>query len=194
MRQKGYLKILETMVHMMADRLTTDYHSQSWVINHYFQNAKEHLERNGVIGKEENMKVMISLPMNGRTDEEIKAEWNRYADKLKELHIDVVDTVFDYIVPENTRYQGVYYLSKTMDIMANVDAVFFAEGWSAARGCRIERKICEEYNIKILDSNFLKLPHDEVCIRTYADSMPMQEFNTATRQFEGISNHIPIID
>lgn len=42
-------------------------------------------------------------------------------------------------------------------MIGKVDAVLFADGWQQARGCVIERKICEHYNIKILDEDFLKL-------------------------------------
>ena len=52
-------------------------------------------------------------------------------------------------------HPGLFYLAKSIDAMANVDAVYFAENWSTARGCRIERKICENYGVKALESDFL---------------------------------------
>ena len=42
--------------------------------------------------------------------------------------------------------------------MHNVDAVYFDDGWEKARGCRIERNICNEYDIKILDESFCIQP------------------------------------
>lgn len=39
--------------------------------------------------------------------------------------------------------------------MGRVDAVYFANDWQKARGCRIERMIAREYGIKILDTDFL---------------------------------------
>ena len=41
-----------------------------------------------------------------------------------------------------------------MNFLSDVDAVYFVDGWQSARGCRIERKICEEYDIMILDNSF----------------------------------------
>lgn len=46
-------------------------------------------------------------------------------------------------------------MAKSIDAMANVDAVYFAEGWAKARGCRLERMVCQNYGVKILDSDFL---------------------------------------
>ena len=42
--------------------------------------------------------------------------------------------------------------------MHNVEAVYFDDGWEKARGCRIERNICNEYDIKILDESFFMQP------------------------------------
>lgn len=41
-------------------------------------------------------------------------------------------------------------------MIGKVDAVLFVDGWQQARGCCIEHRVCEYYNIKILDENFLK--------------------------------------
>ena len=61
-------QIYNIMIHDMADQLTTDYHGQSWIINYYFQKAKQKLK-----GGKPVMKVMISLPMNGRSNDEVRA-------------------------------------------------------------------------------------------------------------------------
>ena len=104
------------------------------------------------------MKVMISLPMNGRKNDEIKERIKELKEKFAKLHIDVVDSfITDEI--EDSNYPGVYCLGRTlMKFMHNVDAVYFDDGWFEARGCRIERNICNEYNIKILDESFFIQP------------------------------------
>ena len=81
-------------------------------------------------------------------------ERERIIEAFEKLHIDVVDTMFmDEAIGYN--HPGLFYLAKSIDAMANVDAVYFAENWSTARGCRIERKICESYGVKALESDFL---------------------------------------
>lgn len=104
------------------------------------------------------MKIMISLPMYGRKDEEVIERINELKEKFSILHIDVVDSFLNEPCPEGTNKPGVYYLGRTlMKFLSNVDAVYFDEGWEEARGCRIERKICEEYGILILDDRKIKI-------------------------------------
>ena len=40
--------------------------------------------------------------------------------------------------------------------MAQVDAIYFMEGWEKSRGCRVEIKVAEEYGLKILETDFLE--------------------------------------
>ena len=106
------------------------------------------------------MKVMISQPMNGIPDDEIRRIRLELIEKFNKMHIEVIDSFFTEEAPEGTYYPNVFYLGRTiMQAICNVDAVYFVKGWNNARGCRIERKICEEYGIKILDENFFKNEH-----------------------------------
>jgi len=190
-----YVKVLEAAVHKMAEQLTTDYHGVPWVVNHYI---KEGI--NDVEGRK-NMKVMISQPMNGVPDEEVKKIQQDLKEKFAKLHIEVIDSfITDEIKDSN--HPGVYYLGRTlMNFMHDIDAVYFVEGWNKARGCRIERHICEEYGIKILDWKFFQDPRDyeETHIKHSFDgvrimpckSEPQKEQYQITCSEE---NHIPRID
>ena len=115
------------------------------------------------------MKVMISLPMNGRKNEEIKERMKELKEKFAKLHIDVIDSFLTDEI-ENSYHPGVYYLGRTLtQFMHNVDAVYFDDGWEKARGCRIENAVCQEYGIKILTSDFLfesTQPHIKNCMDT----------------------------
>ena len=62
---------------------------------------------------------------------------------------------------ETYNHPALYYIAKSIDVMGKVDAVYFAYDWQTARGCRIERKICQEYGIKILEYDFLDEIKDE---------------------------------
>lgn len=108
------------------------------------------------------MKVMISMPMNGRKEEDIKRERDKIIEKFKKLHIEVVDTLFNEDVPEGEYYKPtLYYMAKSIDAIGKVDAVYFAKGWSYARGCLIERDICRSYGVKILDPDFIDIEEEE---------------------------------
>ena len=104
------------------------------------------------------MRVMISLPMNGRKNDEIKERIKELKEKFAKLHIDVIDSFLTDEI-EGSNHPGVYYLGRTLtQFMHNVDAVYFDDGWEKARGCRIENAICQEYGIKILTPDFLFEP------------------------------------
>ena len=80
------------------------------------------------------MKVMISMPMAGKNDDIVKKEFNDIVEKFKKLHIEVVDTYFTDDTTNVSR-PGIYFLSKSISAMEDVDAVYFADGWRNARGC-----------------------------------------------------------
>lgn len=90
------------------------------------------------------MKVMISQPMNGLTDEEIKAEREEVI-KVINPEWKVLNTLFD-VEFDNP----IYYLAKSIEKLAEADAVIFVPGWEKARGCKIEYEIAKAYGKFIL--------------------------------------------
>lgn len=105
------------------------------------------------------MKVMISQPMNGKSEEQIKNVRNEIISKFNKMHIEVIDTLFKEEPPANCN-QAVYYLGKSISAMKDIDAIYMCEGWREARGCRLEHAVAMEYGIKILYSDFFH--NDEV--------------------------------
>lgn len=104
------------------------------------------------------MIVMISQPMNGKTNEQIREERADIIKRFKELHIDVLDTIIEETADPKTYneyHPALFYMAKSIEFMARVDAVYFAKGWQEAKGCRLEREIAKTYNVKILDEEFL---------------------------------------
>lgn len=96
------------------------------------------------------MKLMISQPMRGKTNEQIKAERAELVKKLEAEGHEVVDTVFD-LTPKGVD-EAIYFLSKSIEFISQVDGLVFMPGWNAARGCRIEYQVAVEYGkfIKLL--------------------------------------------
>lgn len=192
-------QIYNIMIHDMADQLTTDYHGQSWIINYYFQKAKQKLK-----GGKPIMKVMISQPMSGVPDSEVKRIQSELKEKFEKYHIEVVDSFLTEEV-EQSNHPGVFYLGKTLtNLMHNVDAVYFVKEWQSARGCRIEREICKEYGIMILDETFFR-QENEVHIKPQfgmdkIQIMPCKNENQkyVVEMLSGTTpdayNHIPRID
>ena len=94
-------------------------------------------------------KVFISLPMNGKTVEEVRTEmqrayWNLKT-RLPELHglsSVMLESCFEDFKSDNP----IKYLAKSIEVLADADIILFCKGWERARGCRIEHRIAEEYN------------------------------------------------
>ncbi len=94
------------------------------------------------------MKVFISQPMNGKTDEQIREERRiveiRLHRKLNEK-FEILDTVFD--LDEGTH--PLVYLGKSIEILAQADLAYFMKNWDEARGCMIEHLCATRYGIDI---------------------------------------------
>lgn len=101
------------------------------------------------------MRVMISQPMRGKTEEQIREERKAITEKFNNMHIEVIDTIFIEEAPESNN-AGVYYLGRSIQEMAEADALFMCDGWREARGCKIEYEVAKSYGIKILYSDFFE--------------------------------------
>ena len=88
------------------------------------------------------MKIMISQPMRGKTEKEIKDEREALVRELQEEGHEVLETVFEdfdcYASP-------IAYLARSIEFLDKADAVVFMKGWENARGCRIEYQIAKDY-------------------------------------------------
>lgn len=92
-------------------------------------------------------KLFISQPMNGKTDEEIKAEREIAIKNAQEIigeEVEVIDSFFEK-APHDAR--PLWFLGKSLELMATADVVYFVEGWKNARGCKIEHECAVEYGI-----------------------------------------------
>ena len=104
------------------------------------------------------MKVMISQPMNGVPDSEVRKTQNDLKERFAKYNIEVIDSFMTGVPDTEIKNPRLFYLGRTIqNFLSDVDAVYFCTGWERAKGCRIERCICEEYGIPILDDSFFKL-------------------------------------
>lgn len=97
------------------------------------------------------IKVFISQPMHDRTDEQIKAEREKIVKHLEYIYnerIYVIDSFF-----EKTPHEAkpLWFLGKSIQLLADADIVYFAEGWENYRGCCIEHTCAKEYGIEIVN-------------------------------------------
>lgn len=96
-------------------------------------------------------KIMISQPMKGKTNEQIKEERKVLVSELENEGYEVLDTVFD--TAPKVIDEAVWYLSKSIEYLAQADVVFFMKGWQYSRGCKIEHEVAVEYGKKVIYEN-----------------------------------------
>lgn len=96
-------------------------------------------------------KIMISQPMRGKTNKLIKEERKVLVQEFKDRGYEVLDTVFDE-APKNVD-EAVWYLSKSIEYLAQADVILFMKGWEKARGCKIEHQIAVAYDKEIIYEN-----------------------------------------
>ena len=111
------------------------------------------------------LKVFISQPMNGKSDDEIQFTRSIIMYKLNHLRFSIrdvqnknmadtlanwngkfelIDTIFDDF---ETNTPPLFYLGESIKALGSADIVIFAPDWQYARGCRIEHACCELYNL-----------------------------------------------
>lgn len=90
------------------------------------------------------MKIMISQPMRGKTEEQIKAEREELVEKLMKEGHEVVNSIFTDKPPINCD-KAVWFLGRSIELMSKVDGLVCMQGWEDARGCRIEEQCAREY-------------------------------------------------
>ena len=98
-------------------------------------------------------KVFISMPMNGKTDEEIVKEFKSIKKRVLELFdgCQVIDSVFSNFDLDNNANTPIHYLGRSIELLADADVVYFAKGWEKARGCLIEYQVAKTYGKTYVD-------------------------------------------
>ena len=97
-------------------------------------------------------KLFISQPMKGKSDEEILKERNKAiaeAERLCDDTVEVLDSFFQY-VPADAK--PLWFLGKSLELLAKADVAYFAPGWADARGCKIENLCAVEYGIDRIEA------------------------------------------
>lgn len=93
------------------------------------------------------MKVFISQPMYGLSDEEVLATRAEAVEFVSRAYgeVEVIESYIHENVPANAG--RLWHLGESIKLMSEAELVVFCPGYECARGCRVEEKICEEYHI-----------------------------------------------
>ena len=103
------------------------------------------------------MKEMLSQPMAGKSEEEIRATREKAIKALEKRNYEIVNTLFtdEWYSSDKMKERGVVqiplcFLAKSLENMSLCHAVYFCKGWEQARGCRIEHDAAVAYGLTIL--------------------------------------------
>ena len=103
------------------------------------------------------MKAMLSQPMAGKTEEEIRETREKAIKVLKERGYEIINTLFtdEWYSRESMEERGVVqiplcFLAKSLENMSKCHAAYFCKGWETARGCRIEHDAAVAYGLDII--------------------------------------------
>lgn len=93
------------------------------------------------------MRIFLSQPMNGLSDDEII----RVREIIKKMLTENDELIDSFIEGAPAKAAPLWYLGESIKLLGSADVVVFAPGWENARGCRIERRCAEEYDIPMLN-------------------------------------------
>lgn len=103
------------------------------------------------------MKVMISQPMAGKSEQEIAETLERVSAVLQTNGYEVVNTLFtdEWYSDKAMQERGVVqiplcFLAKSLENMSLCHVAYFCKGWEKARGCKIEHDAAVAYGLKII--------------------------------------------
>ena len=102
-------------------------------------------------------KAMLSQPMAGKTDDEIREAREKAITALEKEGCEIVNTLFtdEWYSKESMKERGVVqiplcFLAKSLESMSKCHVAYFCKGWENARGCRIEHDAAVAYGLEII--------------------------------------------
>ena len=96
-------------------------------------------------------KIFISQPMKDKTDDYILAERKKAIEAAKNHLKDDVEVIDSFFKNAPHDAKPLWFLGKSLELMANADVVVFAKDWQKYRGCKIEHTCAVEYGIDIIE-------------------------------------------
>ena len=102
---------------------------------------------------EKTVKVFVSQPMRGKTNEEIMKERERVKDVVKRLYIvpntivTVKVEILDSFIKDSNSSLETFI--RGLNKMYEADLVYFVKGFKDYRGCKLEFEIATQYNARM---------------------------------------------
>lgn len=100
--------------------------------------------------QKETIRLFISQPFTGKTEEEIFKKREEVVESVKMLHKDAIIAVIDQYHQKCDVDRRLHHLAESIKLMDSADLVYFTKDWKDAPGCRIEHAIAVEYGFHII--------------------------------------------
>lgn len=97
------------------------------------------------------IRVFISQPMKGKTNEEILAVRKKAIESVKHHYGEDVVVIDSFFQDAPTEAKPLWFLGKSIELLSTADVAYFAKGWEEARGCRIENTCAIEYGLDVIE-------------------------------------------
>lgn len=119
-------------------------------------------------------KLFVSVPMKGRTEDEIKAniqKMKKIAETLEGEQLELIDSYIEDNPPQ-TNTQAIWYLGKSLEKLAGADVFIGIDEIYVWKGCRIETNTAEAYGIKtyIIPVRYIIDDYDALVRKLYPSS------------------------
>ena len=117
-------------------------------------------------------KLFISVPMNGRTEEQIRESMRRMhkvAEAVWDEELEVIDNYVAEAVP-SVNSEAVWFLGESIKKMADADYFIGADRYdNRYRGCNVERMAAIEYGIPcfFIKTDFVApdIANEDICFK-----------------------------
>lgn len=97
------------------------------------------------------MKLFISQPMKGKTNEEILAVRAKAIESVERNLGEKVEVIDSFFQDAPVDAKPLWYLAKSLELLSTADVAYFAKDWEKYRGCRIENTCAIEYGIDVIE-------------------------------------------
>lgn len=142
-----YCRIIYDIAHEYLDNKILYPDDFNRIIDDYRKGKFDVLEDNNKKAR----KIFISQPLTGIPEEESTAQRLEAEEALRYYYKDE-DLQFihhtEKTAPKDVKSKRLWYLGKSITILADADAIAFLPGWARSSGCRIEFSISNEYKIE----------------------------------------------
>ena len=101
--------------------------------------------------------VFVSQPFSGRTEEKIFEQRREIVSRFVKMYetftgekgeFEIIDQ-YHQAAPEGAgRF---YYLANDIQMMDRADFILFARDWKEAKGCQMEHRLCELYDLHYIE-------------------------------------------